>query len=215
MQICMQHTICEYLVPKFGYACACRPQHKSRLCTWQHRQLGRSRQLDVRAQAKKKGGGSKKKQAGSLMDPPKPANPYLETSVIMHNLLMVESYKRKVGKPIMDDAEIQDIAQLMWEAPFAVLSHDLEESSDAPKFDYANKAALDLMEASWEELVGKPSNAVTEDTQDTENLNTLLAEVGRAGTSSVHSRWLKGLKGRDFCISNGLMWNIETATGLP
>ena len=48
-------------------------------------------------QAKKKGGG-KKKQAGSLMDPPKPANPYLEASVIMHNLLMVESYKRKVGK---------------------------------------------------------------------------------------------------------------------
>lgn len=34
----------------------------------------------------------------------------------------------------MDDAEIQDIAQLMWEAPFAVLSHDLEESSDAPKY---------------------------------------------------------------------------------
>lgn len=48
-------------------------------------------------QAKKKGGG-KKKQAGSLMDPLKPANPYLEASVIMHNLLMVESYKRKVGK---------------------------------------------------------------------------------------------------------------------
>lgn len=51
----------------------------------------------LRLQAKKKGGG-KKKQAGSLMDPPKPANPYLEASVIMHNLLMVESYKRKVGK---------------------------------------------------------------------------------------------------------------------
>ena len=51
----------------------------------------------MRLQAKKKGGG-KKKQAGSLMDPPKPASPYLEASVIMHNLLMVESYKRKVGK---------------------------------------------------------------------------------------------------------------------
>jgi hypothetical protein len=48
-------------------------------------------------QAKKKGGG-KKKQAGSLMNPPKPAAPYLQTEVIMHNLMMVESYKRKVGK---------------------------------------------------------------------------------------------------------------------
>lgn len=37
-------------------------------------------------------------------------------------------------RPIMDGAEIQDIAKLMWEAPFAVLSHDLEESPDAPKY---------------------------------------------------------------------------------
>ena len=37
-------------------------------------------------------------------------------------------------RPIMDDAEIQDIAKLMWEAPFGVLSHDLEESTDAPKY---------------------------------------------------------------------------------
>ncbi len=43
-------------------------------------------------------GGGKKKQAGSLMDPPKSAAPYLQTEVIMHNLMMVESYKRKVGK---------------------------------------------------------------------------------------------------------------------
>ena len=48
-------------------------------------------------QAKKKSG-SKKKGPGSLMDPPKPAHPYLETDVIMQNLLMVESYKRKVGR---------------------------------------------------------------------------------------------------------------------
>jgi len=32
------------------------------------------------------------------MNPPKPAAPYLQTEVIMHNLMMVESYKRKVGK---------------------------------------------------------------------------------------------------------------------
>lgn len=32
------------------------------------------------------------------MDLPKPAEPYLEAEVIMQNLLMVESYKRKVGR---------------------------------------------------------------------------------------------------------------------
>lgn len=33
----------------------------------------------------------------------------------------------------MDDAEIQDIAKLLWEAPFGVLSHDLEDDPDNPK----------------------------------------------------------------------------------
>ena len=34
----------------------------------------------------------------------------------------------------MDDAEIQDIAKLLWEAPFGVLSLDLEEDPETPKY---------------------------------------------------------------------------------
>ena len=45
-------------------------------------------------------------------------------------------------------------------------------------------------------------------------MTKLLAEVKAEGTAPVHSQWMKGTKGREFCISNGLMWNIETATGL-
>ena len=40
--------------------------------------------------------GGQKKGPGSLMDT-KPRLPYQETSVIMQNLLLVESYRRKVG----------------------------------------------------------------------------------------------------------------------
>ena len=49
-------------------------------------------------QAKKKGGGGQKKGPGSLMDIPKPAAPYLDTDVVMQNLLMVESFSRFVGR---------------------------------------------------------------------------------------------------------------------
>ena len=31
------------------------------------------------------------------------------------------------------------------------------------RYDYANKAALDLFEATWEELIGQPSSSTTED----------------------------------------------------
>ena len=77
------------------------------------------------------------------------------------------------------------MAKALWEAPFAVLSHDKFENED-PVFTYANKvypvlctiaalplrslllpfldmlhyvmqAALDLFEATWDELVGMHS----------------------------------------------------------
>jgi len=48
-------------------------------------------------QGEKKGGG-KEKQTRCLMDPPKPATPYLQTEIVTHSLMMAESYKRKVGK---------------------------------------------------------------------------------------------------------------------
>lgn len=33
----------------------------------------------------------------------------------------------------MDNAEIHEIAKLIWEAPYGVLSHDLEEDPANPK----------------------------------------------------------------------------------
>lgn len=43
----------------------------------------------------KKGGGGQKKQ-GSLL-PQVPKLPYLNTDVIMHNLLLIESFRRQLG----------------------------------------------------------------------------------------------------------------------
>ncbi|KAA6424741.1 MAG: hypothetical protein FRX49_05408 [Trebouxia sp. A1-2] len=180
---------------------------------------GSLRTLGDQAEEAKKKGGGKKKQAGSLMDPPKPAAPYLQTEVIMHNLMMVESYKRKVGKPIMDDAEIHEITKLLWEAPYGVISHDIEEDPDNPKYDYANKAALDLFQATWDELIGQPSSCTTEDvnqasaSQNIADRQKLLKQTQDEGTAAVHSYWRKGLKGRPVCISNGLLWNIEAPSG--
>ena len=38
-----------------------------------------------------------------------------------------------------EDADIQEVSRLLFEAPFAVLSHD---ASEEPKFNYANQACL-------------------------------------------------------------------------
>lgn len=43
-----------------------------------------------------------------------------------------------VCSPILEDLDIGEAAKALWEAPFAVLSHDKFDSED-PKFTYANK----------------------------------------------------------------------------
>lgn len=64
----------------------------------------------------------------------------------------------------MEDVEISEAAKALWEAPFAVLSHERE--SDDPLLLYGNRAALGLFETSWEEFVGVPSRRTAQQTEE-------------------------------------------------
>lgn len=149
------------------------------------------------------GGGSGIPQAGAMKVP------YTDTDVIMQNLLLVENFARKVGRPIIDgDPEISDVARLLFEAPFAVLAHDVGEE---PKFNYANKAALDLFEAEWDQLVGMPSkNSTEDDPKVREERAALLKDTEEKGFSTGYSGWRVSLKGRRFCIHDAVLWNIDS-----
>lgn len=59
----------------------------------------------------------------------------------------------------MREGEISKVGQLLFKAPFAVLAHD---AGDEPRYNYANQAALDLFEGSWDEIVGLESKNTTE-----------------------------------------------------
>lgn len=106
-----------------------------------HTVAGPRTQLVVTAAKKgggKKGGGNKKQAKASAIPKSSP-KPYLSATVIMQNLLLVESYFRKTGRPLFDqEVDITDVAQLLWEAPFALLSHD---GSDDPKVRTASASA--------------------------------------------------------------------------
>lgn len=49
---------------------------------------------------------------------------------------------------ILEDIDISEMAKALWEAPFAVLSHDKFENED-PVFTYANKVCLQKLLQSW------------------------------------------------------------------
>lgn len=116
--------------------------------------------------AKKKGKKGGKQKKGSLLGsvPKKSAiQPWQTTEVIMQHLLMVESYRRAAGKPLMENVEIEKVADIIYEAPFAVLAHNrfAEGVKDEESvFTYANKAALDAFEAEeFSEFVGQLSSS--------------------------------------------------------
>ncbi|KAK9905039.1 hypothetical protein WJX75_008391 [Coccomyxa subellipsoidea] len=190
-----------------------RPWVKHRIFQTPGKVLSR-KQLQVLA-AKKGGGkgkGNQKKGASSIADLLKPREPWERIEVVMQNLILVENHRRKVGSAILEDIDISEMAKALWEAPFAVLSHDKFENED-PVFTYANKAALDLFEATWDELVGMPSRKSAADEPDAqEDRNQVLEAAAENGVIRGYSAWRQSLKGARFQIKDAILFNLETPT---
>ena len=95
-----------------------------------------------------------------------------------HVRLLRQSLRRLTGMelcdPSMNDGEA---ARAVFFAPFVVVSHD---TSDDPVFNYANQAALDLFEMTWEEFTALPSRKSAE-TPDRAERARLLEEVTTKG----------------------------------
>ena len=75
----------------------------------------------------------------------------------------------------MREGDISQFSQLLYEAPFAVLAHDAAEEQ---RFTYANKAAQDLFEGSWEDIVGMKSKDSAEPEKE---VRGEAREEGRCG----------------------------------
>ena len=168
--------------------------------------------------AAKKGGKKKgnQKQAKSQSAIPKSSpKPYLSANVIMQNLLLIESYFRKTGRPLFEqEVEISDVAQLLWEAPFALLSHD---ASDDPKVTYANKAGLDLFEAEWDEMIGVASKNTAREEGDVnhrEERAAMLKDALAKGYVDEYTGVRQTIKGdKEFKILDATIFSIESPGG--
>jgi hypothetical protein len=56
------------------------------------------------------------------------------------------------------EVSFDTLAEAMYIAPFACLAHNkFEEGVEDPVFTYANRAALELFEGTWDTMIGMPS----------------------------------------------------------
>jgi hypothetical protein len=121
--------------------------------------------------------------------------------------LLTDSYARLVGKPLIPPGKEAD--WLYRDAPFVVLAHSTEQD---PKFIYANKAAQDCFEYSWQEFMALPSRLSAE-APDQARRQSLLEEVSRNGFLTGYSGLRVAKSGRRFIIEDGVVWELIDRAG--
>ena len=120
--------------------------------------------------------------------------------------LILANYRRLLGRDLADVADGPNSEAQLFDAPCAVLSALGPFGSDHA-FNYANRAALQLFEYSWDELMGKPSSASAEPVHRDER-RKLLDEVGKHGFLENYSGIRISKNGRRFRIKKATVFNL-------
>jgi hypothetical protein len=127
-----------------------------------------------------------------------------------HLALLCRSLRDLTGRDLAPTALAPgEAAQWLYEAPFALLSHD---SSQDPILSYANRCALDLFELTWDQLVVMPSR-LTAEAPDREERARLLAQVTARGTIDDYAGVRVSRTGRRLRIEGATVWNLTDSRG--
>ncbi|WP_445367510.1 MEKHLA domain-containing protein [Methylomonas sp. BW4-1] len=138
-----------------------------------------------------------------MLDLPVPSqeNDFYET----HIQLLLQSYQQLLGKPLLEQSASMALGRQVYEADFALLSHD---TAADPVFNYANRTAQDLFELSWPEFIGMPSRLSAEPV-NREERERLLNQVTSRGYIDNYSGIRIAKSGQRFLIERAVVWNVH------
>lgn len=139
--------------------------------------------------------------------PPSPHNDFHAP----HVALLLDSYARCVGAPLLPPGNAVERARALYESPMVVVSHGTEAD---PIFNYANLAAQRLFELDWEAFVRLPSRLSAGPVHRDER-RRLLERVTRDGCITDYAGIRIASSGRQFRIERATVWNVSTADGMP
>jgi hypothetical protein len=124
--------------------------------------------------------------------------------------LIVASHLRLVQRALLPAAgAIDDLALRLYLAPVCVLAHD---TAPDPVFFYANLAAQQRFEMSWQDMVRLPSRLSAEPLLREERAR-LLACVRRQGFIDDYAGVRISSSGWRFMIQRATVWNLVDAGG--
>lgn len=127
-----------------------------------------------------------------------------------HAALLIRCYRHWTGQDLIaPDLSPTEAARALYEAAFAVLSHNAESD---PRFTYANLTAQRLFEMPWAELVGLPSRYSAEPMLREER-ERLLERVAEHGFIDDYSGIRIAKSGKRFAIRQATVWNLFDKAG--
>ena len=126
-----------------------------------------------------------------------------------HAALLLASYQRLLGRPLLDLAPGDDPGRALYATPFVLLSHGTEAD---PLFSYANRTAQALFGYPWATFVGLPSRLSAEPLVREER-ERLLQRVAEQGFIDDYAGVRIAADGRRFRIEQAVVWNLVDETG--
>lgn len=136
----------------------------------------------------------------NALQPPNSSNQYYQARLE----LLVDSYQDLLNRPLIQIDTSLNLGQQLWEADFALLSHNADAD---PLFNYGNRMALQAFELSWQELIGMPSRFSAEPVHRQER-EQLLAKVERQGFIDDYCGVRIAKSGKRFLIRQAVVWNV-------
>jgi len=129
-----------------------------------------------------------------------------------HAPCLARSFKKWTGRDLLPgNFPETDLAEKLFNAPFAVVSHGTQAD---PILNYGNRAALELWEMSWEEFTHTPSR-LTAEAPNRQERARLLEAVASKGFMDDYSGVRISKNGRRFEISRAIVWNLISEAGEP
>ena len=123
---------------------------------------------------------------------------------------MLNSFRHFVGRELIErtgDAEAE--AQLVFEAPFVVVSHGTQ---DDPILNYGNRTALTLWEMDIPTLTSTPSRLTAEPMHRDERAQ-LMTRAARDGFIDDYRGIRISSSGKRFLIEQAIIWNLIDPEG--
>lgn len=135
---------------------------------------------------------------------------WARVAIVHWSQLVLDSFHRWTGRQLLArEGTAAEQARNLFTAPFVVVSHGMEED---PLLNYGNRAALDLWEMTWDQLIGTPSRRTAEPVNQGERAR-MLRVVEEQGYFDRYRGVRISATGRRFLVEAATVWNVLDEEG--